>query len=371
MKKKILFLIPNLVHGGAEKVLVNLANNLSQEKYDITVQTLFDVGVHRQSLKGHVQYKGGWKKQPRGMTVLMKFFSPKFLYKRLIKEKYDVVISYLEGPSARVVAGCPDKDTKTVCVLHTQFITDTVAKIGFRSMQDAAKCYAGFDEIVACGKTVKEGFEAKFTSKNPVKILYNVNETEQILEKAKEVPTDVQFEGVNICSAGKLVDVKGFDRLMRVHKKLLDDGYQHNVYILGVGEDKEKLEKLIEDLGVKETFHLLGFKDNPYAYVSRCDIYACSSYREGFSTATTEALVLGTPVVTTECSGMKEQLGDNDEYGLVTENSEEALYEGIKKLLADPALLSQYKEKAKERGKKFSRLETVRAFEEFLDNLKG
>lgn len=371
MKKKILFLIPNLVHGGAEKVLVNLVNNLSQEKYDVTVQTLFDVGVHRQSLRAHVHYKGGWKKQPRGTTTLMKLFSPRFLYKRTIKKKYDVVISYLEGPTARIVSGCPDKDVKTVCVLHTQFITDTVAQIGFRSMQEAAKCYGAFDEVVACGKTVKEGFEQKFPRKKPVKILYNVNETEQILEKANIEPKDVGVlsGGINVCSVGKLVDVKAFDRLIRVHRRLLDDGYAHHVYVMGVGEEHDKLETLIRELGVEDTFILLGFKENPYAYVSRCDLYVCSSLREGFSTAVTEALVLGIPVVTTECSGMREMLGENDEYGIVTENSEEGLYLGMKRVLSDPELLKTYKEKAKERGAKFSRLETVRATEEFLDLL--
>ena len=102
MKKKILFLIPNLSHGGAERVLVNLANNLSQDKFDVTVQTLFDVGVNKQYLLPHVRYIGGWKKQPRGTTTLMKLFSPKFLYKRVVKERYDVVASYLEGPTATI-----------------------------------------------------------------------------------------------------------------------------------------------------------------------------------------------------------------------------------------------------------------------------
>ncbi|MBQ8427627.1 MAG: glycosyltransferase, partial [Clostridia bacterium] len=187
MKKKILFLIPNLVHGGAEKVLVNLANKLSKDKYDVTLQTLFDVGVNKQYLLPHVRYKGGYKTYPRGNNFLMKLFSPKTLYKHFIKEKYDVIISYLEGPTARIVSGCPDKEIKKVCVLHTQFITDEVAKIGFRSIKEAKKCYNVFDEIVACGLTVKQGFEQKIPSKNAVKILYNVNETEEIIEKAKEV----------------------------------------------------------------------------------------------------------------------------------------------------------------------------------------
>ena len=106
MKKKILFLIPNLAHGGAERVLVNLANNLDSQKYDVTVQTLFNVGVNRQYLQPHVHYVPGYKKHIRGTTTLMKLFSPRLLYKFWIKENYDVLISYLEGPTSRIIAGC-------------------------------------------------------------------------------------------------------------------------------------------------------------------------------------------------------------------------------------------------------------------------
>ena len=59
MKKKILFLIPNLAHGGAERVLVNLVNNLDKSKYDVTVRTLYDVGVNRPYLSPEVRYVGG------------------------------------------------------------------------------------------------------------------------------------------------------------------------------------------------------------------------------------------------------------------------------------------------------------------------
>ena len=88
MKKKILFLIPNLKHGGAEKVLVNLVNNLNPEKYDITVQTLFDEGVHRDSLKSHVRYIPGGKRSFRGNTTLMKCFPAVLLWKLLIKDHF-------------------------------------------------------------------------------------------------------------------------------------------------------------------------------------------------------------------------------------------------------------------------------------------
>lgn len=60
--KKILFFIPNLMHGGAEKVLVNLANNLDKSKYNITLQTIFDVGVNKQYLNKDINYKYVFKK---------------------------------------------------------------------------------------------------------------------------------------------------------------------------------------------------------------------------------------------------------------------------------------------------------------------
>ena len=78
---------------------------------------------------------------------------------------------------------------------------------------------------------------------------------------------------------------------------------------------------------------------------------------------------MGTPVCTVEVSGMKEMLGEHNEYGLVTENDENALYQGIKKLLDDPQLLKHYKNQAALRGKDFSTEETVRAVEEMLLNL--
>lgn len=67
---KILFLIPNLMHGGAEKVLVNLVNNMSKDKYEITVQTLFDEGIHKKNLKSHIRYKSNFKKHLRVIRQL-------------------------------------------------------------------------------------------------------------------------------------------------------------------------------------------------------------------------------------------------------------------------------------------------------------
>jgi glycosyltransferase involved in cell wall biosynthesis len=202
--------------------------------------------------------------------------------------------------------------------------------------------------------------------------LYNTNETEQILDRCLEQPENPDFhpgDHISICSVAKLMKTKGFDRLLRVHKRLLDEGLPHHIYILGIGEEQHALEKQMQELGVTDSVTLLGFHKNPYQYVSRCDLYVCSSHREGFSTAVTEALVVGTAVVSTDCSGAKELLGENNEYGIVVENSEEGIYKGMKQMLRDPSLLAHYKAKARERGSFFSRTETVRAAEDLFDRI--
>ena len=368
---KVLFLIPNLAHGGAEKVLVNLANNMDKTKFDVTVQTLFDVGVNRQYLNSDVKYIGGFKRMPRGNTYVMKLFSPEKLYKYFIRDDYDIIVSYLEGPTARIVSGCTNPNTKLVSWIHIEQHTKELASKSFRSYKEALDCYSKFDRTVCVSDTVKDDFESIFDTKKPVEVLYNANESEKIKKLSDEQVDDVDFskDTINIISVAKIVPSKGYDRLMKIHKKLIEKNIKNHIYILGIGEEKEKYEKYLTENNLTDTFTFLGYRDNPYKYVKKADLYVCSSRREGFSTAVTEALIVGTPVVSTNCSGAYELLGENNEYGIVTENNEDALYEGIKKMLTTPNLFEAYAAKAKERGKAFSTEKTVKAVEEMLSAL--
>lgn len=369
--KKILFFIPNLMHGGAEKVLVNLVNNLDREKYDITVQTLFDVGVNKKHLNKDIRYKYFLKNIVKGNSIILKFFTPKFLYKRIIRDKYDIVVSYLEGSTARIISGCKDENTKKVSWIHIELNDEKLFATGFRSFEEAKKGYESYDKIICVSDTVKQIFEDVSGIKDNVEVLYNTNETEDIVEKSKEDVEDIKFnkKKINICSVGKVIEKKGYYRLAKIHKKLLDEDLDHNVYIIGIGDDEDRIRKYLKDNNLEDTYHLIGFRDNPYKYVAKCDLFVCSSLREGFSTAVTESLVVGTPVVSTLCSGAQELLGYNNEYGLVVENSEEGIYEGIKKLLEDRELLAYYKEKAIERGSFFSKEKTVKGVEDMIDLL--
>lgn len=369
--KKILFFIPNLMHGGAEKVLVNLVNNLDRDKYNITLQTIFDVGVNKQYLKEDINYKYVFKKLFRGSTTIFKLFSPEFLYRYLIKDEYDIVISYLEGPTARIISGCP-YDSKKISWIHIEMNDEGKFAVGFRNSEEAKKCYGKFDEIICVSNTVKQIFlEASGLKEYNVEVLYNTNETEKIVEKSKEEVDDVVFDKniVNICSVGKITRTKGYDRLARVHKKLMEEGLNHHIYILGIGEEKDKINKYLEENNLQDTYTFLGFRDNPYKYTAKCDLFVCSSLREGFSTAVTESLLVGTPVISTLCSGAQELLGYNNEYGLVVENSEEGIYKGLKELLIDNNQLTYYTKKCKERASLFSKQKTVSMVESMLDCL--
>lgn len=370
--KKVLFFIPNLMHGGAEKVLVNLVNNLDVNKYDITLQTIFDEGVNKKNLHENIRYKYLFKKIFKGSTTLFKLFSPTFLYKFIIKEEYDIVISYLEGPTARIISGCPYKNSKKISWIHIELNDEEKFSNGFRNMLEAQSCYSKFDNIICVSQTVKDIFlETSKLKLNNIDVLYNTNETELILDKANEEVDDITLpkNEFKICSVGKVIDKKGYYRLAKVHKKLIEEGINHHIYIIGVGNDEIKIRKYLKKYNLENTYTLVGFKENPYKYVSKCDLYICSSYREGFSTAVTESLIVGTPVISTLCSGAQELLGYNNEYGLVVENSEEGIYEGLKKLLNDKDLLNYYKIKAKERGQRFNKRNTLLNVENLLDSI--
>ena len=372
MKTKILFLIPNLMHGGAEKVLVNLVNNLNKEKYDVTLQTIFDVGINKKYLSKDIKYKYIFKTLFRGSSIIFKIFTPEFLYNHMIKDDYDIIVSYLEGLTARIISGCNNKKTKKVSWIHIELNNSKEFKNGFRSNREAIEVYKSFDKIICVSGSVKDAFIKHIDiNDGKIEVIYNVNETDQIIEKSSEEVDDIQFrkDKINICSVGKIVETKGYDRLARVHNRLLKEGINHNVYILGIGEYEKKLLKYINDNNLQESFKLVGFRDNPYKYVKQCDLFVCSSLREGLSTSVTESLLVGTPVMSTLCSGAYELLGCNNEYGVVVENSEEGIYRGLKDLLKDREKLLRYRQKTIERSKLFIKSEIINKTEYMIDNL--
>lgn len=367
---KILFLIHDLGQGGAEKVLVNLVNNMDRSKFDISVTVLFGGGVNEQFLAPDIHFRAVFPKEIPGNSKLMKLLTPKQLHRLCVKEHFDIEVSYLEGPSARVISGCQDKDTKLVSWIHVEQHTIDKLAGSFRSEQEARACYNRFDQTICVSKYVHDDFCQLLDFQKPCRVLYNTVESDKILDRASEAAPELADDGkIRLIAVGTLKQSKGYMRLLNIIKRLRDEQYPMHLYILGIGPLQAEMEEYIRRNELQDTVTLLGYQTNPYKYVSKCDLFVCASYAEGFSTAATEALIVGTPVCTVEVSGMKEMLGENNEWGVVTENSEEGLYQGIKRLLDDPALLAHYKAKAAERGKSFSTTSTVEAVEEMLLSL--
>lgn len=370
MKKKVLFLIHDLGQGGAEKVLVNLVNHMNQEVFNITVMTLFGGGVNEQFLRKEIRLKSVFKRSIPGNTIWMKLFSPQILHSLFIREKYDIEISYLEGPSARVISGCKDNSTKLVSWIHIEQHTLERLSKWFRSKKEALNSYARFDKTICVSKTVQKDFCSITDYRGSCEVLFNTVESDNIIKLAQEKQNKILDDGaIRLIAVGSLKESKGYDRLLRIIKRLKENNINAHLYILGIGPLKEQLEQYIIQNNLDKMISLLGYDTNPYKYVAKCDLFVCASHREGFSTAATEAIILGVPVCTVEVSGMKELLGENNEYGFVTENSEDALYRGMKELIDDPSLLSYYKEQSKKRSVFFNTESTVKSVEDMLLNL--
>ena len=368
--KKVLFLIHDLGHGGAEKVLVNLVNNMDPEKFDISVTALFGGGVNEQFLKPHIHFRAVFPKMFPGNSHVMKLLSPKQWHKLCVKEHYDIEVSYLEGPAARVISGCDDPDTKLVSWIHVQQDNMKRLAASFRSEAEARKSYDRFDQTICVSQFVRNDFCSILKFDKPCIVLYNTVESAQIANLSAEPAAELANDNeIRLVAVGTLKEPKGYKRLLRIVQRLNSEAYPIHLYILGEGPQRQELEQIVQDNDLSASVSFLGYNTNPYKYVAKCDLFVCASHAEGFSTAATEALIVGTPVCTVEVSGMKEMLGENDEWGIVTENDEEALFAGIKRLLDDPQLLAHYKEKAAQRGKMFSTENTVKAVEDMLLSL--
>lgn len=364
--RKVLFLIHDLGAGGAEKVLVNLVNNMDKTEFDVTVMSLFGGGINEQYLSHEIKYKTVFPRMIRANSKWMKLFSPEQLHRMFIKENYDIEISFLEGPSVRVICGCQNKRTKLLSWIHVEQHTESKLAKSFRNYKEAIKCYNRFDQIVCVSEDVKRDFISILNYTKEIKVLINPINSIDIQNRSKEEQSIILNDGqFKIIAIGTLKKSKGYDRLLRIVKRLYEEYHKIHLYILGEGPQKKELISFISQNEMDGYVSLLGYQTNPYKYMTKCNLFVCASFAEGLSTATIEALILGLPVCTVEVSGMKQLLGDN-KYGIITDNSEEGLYSGIKSLIENPSLLKKFEIRSKERGKSFDIKNTVKDVEKML-----
>jgi len=365
---RILFFINSLRSGGAERVLVNLVNNLNLKKYNITVLTLFDTGINRQFLRPEISYKFVFKNRIFGIKYLYKLFSPTILYQYFVKDDYDLAVSYLQGFTTRIISGGPKLMPK-VAWIHGTFSKKNNSKM-YRSSTEMINVYNKYNAIVGVSKYIIDSFHKEIGKKENTYVIYNTHEVNKIINQSKESIDCVFDENkLNIITAGSFYPVKGYERLLKCILKLKIENYKFHLYLIGTGDLKESLEFFVKTNKLDDYVSFLGFQTNPYKYFSKADLFVCSSYTEGFSGTVSEATILGLPTLTTECSGMDEILGEKNEYGIIVNNSDEELYKGLKNILDNPAELKYYKEKVKERSVFFNTEATVKQAENLFDSL--
>ena len=221
--KKILFLINTLNTGGAERVLVDLVSKLPKEDYRITVQTLVG-GRYEAELPDHVQVKKIIRtKNPRLTRLFTKLLSklPALTGRLFVKNDYDIEVAYLEGPASRIISGCSDGDTKTITWIHCTMKSEKEFSVGFRSPQEAKSCYSRFDRGIFVSRGVMDAF-CGICPLDYAQVVYNTNESDVILKKAAEA-AELPGTGLRWCGMGKLVELKGFDRMLRIQYYLAMD----------------------------------------------------------------------------------------------------------------------------------------------------
>lgn len=368
MKKKIIFVAQALWLGGIETALVNLLNHLDYEKYNITCLITEDY----QDMADRITPKCRLLVADRGHTVS---FQEKYRYRRiynLMEEPqtlsktrrmvWKLICACGKAPEMRLYSKYIKEQLKNEHFDTAVIYSDRMAEITVRAINadrylmfyhnaDLGKAYHddyGYrvsEKIIAVSesqceklKQLRPGYAQKIIA------IQNYIDVETTRKKANEPATEPLFreKGIHLVSCGRLAYQKGFDLAIEACAKIVDAGYQDlQWYVLGVGAQKQELEQRIYDFGMKNHFHLIGSKRNPFPYMKAADLYVQPSRTEGYSLSILEARVLACPTVATYAAA-GEQMVDGVTATLCDATSD-AIATGILKHLNNPRLSEEYR----------------------------
>lgn len=371
LKKKLLFIIPCLAVGGAERSLIILLKKLDYNLLEVDLMLLDRNRLHyldeipkevhiveenqilsifysQISNLLHFRYlvKHGKEFLTRSWLSIQSKMKRKLIQNVLFEYRwediqkfiptnpvsYDVSIAYLEGDSIFYSLE-KVKAKKHIGWLHTDY-----ERFGF-NMQHDLPYFEKLDTLFCVSNLVASRLVGLAPSlKGKVKVMYNLLENETILALGKE--NIVCYPGsskVNIISVGNLRKEKRYDLSIKVCKLLIENGYKIKWWVAGEGYERKNIERLIQEEGMKDYFILLGNRDNPYSYISQADIFVQNSEYEGYSTTVTEAKILAKPIIATNIPGMRDQIIDYSE-GLIVKLDPQDIFRGIKELIDNPDL---------------------------------
>ena len=327
--KNIVFFGYNMDMGGAERALVNVIN-LIHGRCNITLILLEKKGVLLKEIPADVkviEIKTNIVKY-----AVFRFFAP--FRKRIIRNltngtDYAVAVAFMEGRAATFLADM-NQPCEKIAWIHNDV---NVFDIGIKE-REILKSYRQMDKIIAVSIQSQHSFCKKYGfDESKVSVVYNLIDEADILKKAaaEDIKTDV-FTFVNVA---RMRPQKRHDRLINVANRLIKDGFTFKLWLIGGGPLQNEVETLIKSYHIENYVESLGMLENPFPYVKAADYFVMSSDHEGYPLSLLESLLLKTKVISTDVSGAREILG-NDEYGYVVAIDEDALYEKMKEVLMKP-----------------------------------
>ena len=387
--KKYLFIYGILDEGGAQHVMLDIFNNFDYEHNEVTLLQITGGGHRRGEVNSDVRVIEAWPDYCKSFSFAYHcsndlhfdwFLRHRFL-KTLNGEHFDVAISFLEGMPLKVHAMITEVADRNYSWVHVDLDNFPYEVSQFRKGEEIS-AYNKMDGVVCVAADTAKAFQRRFPAcTTSVQVIYNpidIAKIEELSDKfqvskvsgfsevssfgAREQSSEAGFNEVSsfregaefkIAVCGRLSEQKKLDRVIRLARRIKDEGLKIKIQLIGDGDLREELSKLSELSGVEDVVEFLGFQRNPFPYVKAADMLLSTSGYEGFSLVICEAMALGVPVVATKTAGPMEIL-DNDRYGLLCEHDDESIYQAVKRMYEDAELRRHYSEVGKERVKEFS-----------------
>ena len=362
-KRTILFVNDEMRMGGVARVLNTLMAALPKDRYEIDLLILHKRGMLLEEVPQGVHVLEGtpfftpvdesldmiwasrdWKELFKKLRLLFymktRLIIPKIRRerKKILTKQYDVEVAAKEG-FCTIFTASGDSRRKINWVL-----TDySVCNYSRNHMPLVKQALRSIDLNIADSTQAMIAYNTVFKVRNSVTI-HNLMDTASIERKLAEDPDGEAIQdssSPNLISVVRFHPQKAVDRLLYASHEATKAGYAHTLYLVGGGEEEGKLRKIVSDLKMDNVV-FLGYMANPYGAMRKADLFVLPSLYEGFATVISESLIDGTPVLSTDVSGAREQITKPDE-GWVVENSQEGLNNGLIEALSNPDRLKEMK----------------------------
>lgn len=365
--RRILFITCQLNGGGAERVLLDILHHFDYKRYEVTLCQIIPGGTLADEVPTEVKRISVWKGYTLGYKLAYRISNwlgmDYFLRRKLksaIKDKYDLVISFLEGMPLKMHA-ILNPNAINVSWVHCDLLRDPYEAKQFRHGEEIY-AYNKMDKIICVSSSAKVAFIQRFPNvQTPIDVIYNPIDTEKILSLASK--EDITFDKFTIVTVGRLCEQKCMNRIIRLAAKFKSKEHSDIQFlIIGDGNLRKDLEKMAQELNVNDMVKFMGFMRNPFPYVKRANLFLSCSGFEGFSLVICEAMCLGVPVISTRTAGPIEIL-KNNKYGVLCNHDDSSIFDAVKQMIDETDLREHYAKQALIRAKSFNPKDTITAIE--------